>query len=231
MAFEFQPPPPPSTVQFDTPTVGRGRRRGWIIVGAVLLALGVAVGTLLMVRASTAVDDTVQSFARAPIGCTTTLQFDHSGLFTFYVETKGTIGTLGGDCSHDGGTFHHAGSVPTVNLDLTDAAGAPVALTNFRGVSYSTGRYSGTSVAQVLVGAAGTYRLQATADVTDIGVSIGGNPAAYRNELITWSVISGAVGVLIGGALIVFGARRRDDDLPPLLPPAGVPGPWAPPSW
>ena len=47
---------------------------------------------------------TSAAFARAPVGCETTLDFDRSGEFVLYIETTGQVDGIGGDCDVTGGT-------------------------------------------------------------------------------------------------------------------------------
>lgn len=226
---EFSPLPPPFLPQYEIPAappLGE-RRRGWMLVGVVLLLVGLATGAVLLVLAGTAEGRTVRAFARAPIGCTTTLRFDRAGVFTFYVETAGRTAALGGDCRTAGKAFRHQGASPTVDLELTDSSGAPVALSNFQDRSYSASGYEGRSLAQAAIPAPGTYRVAATADVADIGLAVGGSAVAYRNELVTWGAIALMVGGVMGGALLTFGARRRK----PETPPPSAAQVWAPPTW
>jgi hypothetical protein len=219
--------PPPVMPIVAQPAVGK-RRRGWMLVGSVLLLAGLVGGGVLLTLAQSAEGRTVRRFARAPIGCTTTLQFDRGGVFTFYVETAGRTAPLGGDCTTAGKTFLHRGSAPTVSLELTDSSGAPVALSNYQGQRYDASGFVGRSLAQASIPAAGTYRVAATADVADIGLAVGGSAVAYRNELVTWGAIALMVGGVVGGALLTFGARRRRPAPVELLP--AVTPPWAPPS-
>ena len=222
--------PPPLLPQYEAPTAPQrgARRRGWMLVGLVLLLVGMASGAVLFVLANGAEARTVRAFARAPIGCTTTLQFDRAGVFTFYVETVGRSAALGGDCRTAGKAFRHQGASPTVDLELTDSSGAPVALSNFQGRSYSVAGFEGRSLAQAAIPAPGTYRVAGTADVADIGLAVGGSSVAYRNELVTWGAIALMLGGVMGGALLTFGARRRKPDMPQ---PPPVPQVWAPPTW
>ena len=99
--LQSSPLPPPLLPQYEAPAAPQlgARRRGWMLVGLVLLLVGLASGAVLLVLAGTAEGRTVRAFARAPIGCTTTLQFDRAGVFTFYVETAGRTSALGGDCN------------------------------------------------------------------------------------------------------------------------------------
>lgn len=216
---------------FAPPVAPPRRRRGVGAIGVALLVAGVALGATLITQGSSAEADTVAGYARAPIGCSTTLRFDRSGMFTFFIETKGRVGSLGGNCARDNRSFEHSGSAPVVQLELTDAAGKPVALTNYDGMSYDTGSYVGVATAQAMVVAGATYRLAATASTDDIGVAVGGSPVARRNELITWGSISLFVGGLVGGALIAYGRRRNKPSSQWAAPTPSTNSPWAPPSW
>jgi hypothetical protein len=66
-----------------------GRRSGLLALGLALIVAGVAAAVAGVLVGSSRYDDGVKKLARAPVGCTTTLQFDHSGTYRMYLETKG----------------------------------------------------------------------------------------------------------------------------------------------
>ena len=107
--MSFQPqvtmvnPPPPVVAP---PTKGK-RRKGLIALGLILLLGGVLGGGAMVAKSMSNYEESVKSLARAPVGCTTTLVFDKPATFTVYIETKGKLGQLGGDCESAGSEYTH----------------------------------------------------------------------------------------------------------------------------
>ena len=69
----------------------RGRRRWLLVAGIVVLVGSIALAGGLWSAADQRYDDNVGAFARAPVGCETTLDFDRSGEFVLYIETTGQV--------------------------------------------------------------------------------------------------------------------------------------------
>ena len=121
--------------------------------------------------------DAVKSLARAPVGCTTTLVFDKPATFTVYIETKGKLGELSGDCEAIGSTYSHPGDkLPKVSMTLVDSNGDEVDLQRGVTATYDIDGYVGTAVRTVNIEEAGTYHLNVESDETDFAVAIGKNP-------------------------------------------------------
>jgi len=228
-----RPPVPPPPVSSPMVASGRGRRTG----AAVLVALvGLALGVALLLSAGLARTATVEGFARAPVGCTTTLQFDRAGVFTLYLETKGDVGQVDGDCSLNGSSYDHQGSEATVQTDLAAADGAAVAvesvdLTRF----YDTGAFRGSSIGIIRISAPGEYRLMVRSETDDVVVAVGGSPDADSRLLQLGGAVALVMGVLAAG-LVMGTGRRRPPVTPvqqerPVLPVQQFPPPqWGPPG-
>jgi hypothetical protein len=223
--MSYQPPPgpvptflvPPPPVPPTPPVPAKPpRRRGLIGVGVVLLLAGLVAGGVMFVLSTKAVGDTVKKFARAPVGCTTTLQFEKKAVFTIYVETKGVALDVGGDCSGNGSSYDRSGDPPpTVSLSLVDSKEAPVALTDSSAFSYDTDDYRGAAVQQVSITQPGTYRLTVQSAATDFAIAIGGDPDADARRMKYIGATAVAAGLLLGVLLMLLGLRRRT--LPPSI--------------
>ena len=99
------------------------RRAGLIGVGALLLVAGVIAGIVMFLASSSNYDDGVRNLARAPIGCTTSLEFDEAGTYTIFVETEGEIGELRGDCPNaDTDYSFDDDELPDVDVELPPGA-------------------------------------------------------------------------------------------------------------
>ena len=86
-------------------------------LGIVLLVVGVVTAAALWFGAGRRYDDAIAKLAPAPIGCNTTLVFDKTGTYTFFVETDGEIGRIEGDCQSDARSYDVDG-VPRVDADV-----------------------------------------------------------------------------------------------------------------
>ena len=111
------------------PAPTAGRRSGLVLLGVVLIVAAIVSTVALLLAASARYDRGVRNLARAPIGCTTTLQFDEGGTFVLYAETVGRIGALEGDCPNGSNEYRFEGAgVPTVDLSLVNSSDGVVAL-------------------------------------------------------------------------------------------------------
>ncbi len=200
-------PPPPADVA--PPPKGK-RRKGQMMIGIILLVGGLGGGVATVAKGMSNYKDAVRSLARAPVGCTTTLVFDKPATFTVYAETKGKLGTLGGDCKANGSSYSHPGDkLPKVSMTLVDSNGKEVSLDRGASASYDIDGYKGTGIRTMKIGQAGTYRLDVESNDTDFAVAIGRNPKDNSDKLM---VIGGAValgGLIFGLLFLLLGLRRR----------------------
>jgi hypothetical protein len=175
----------------------------------------------------------VKSLARAPVGCTTTLVFDKPATFTIYLETKGKLGKLGGDCQATGASYEHSGDkLPKVSLSLVaSSSGKEVDLKRGASATYNVSGYVGVGYRTVQISDAGNYRLNVESDETDFAVSIGKNPKEDSDLLKT---IGGSValgGFVLGLTFFLLGLRHRKPEFAPTdahVPPTGPITPWSP---
>ena len=240
------PPPPPFAPQYPygsasvTPTApapapGR-RRKGLLFTGITIAVLGVGAGVVLVALSGSATEETVKRFARAPVGCTTTLEFDKSATFTLYIETKGTIASVDGDCAGGGTTYQRGDDdLPQVSLILLNSSDQESALIAADSPTYSAGDFAGQAYQRVQITEPGTYRLTVTSSDTDFAIAVGGNPDADSNAMSLAGVGAATIGVLLGGLLILLGMRKRRSS-PPATPAPGPPTMWQPaptplPGW
>ncbi|MEQ1699967.1 MAG: hypothetical protein ABMA25_07650 [Ilumatobacteraceae bacterium] len=237
MSYQPQPPmgqpayTPMAAAAPQPAAVPPARSRGLLFGGIALAVVGIGAGAVLFGLSGSTEESTVQKFARAPAGCTTTLQFDRAGVFTLYTETKGTVGNPGGDCAANGGSYEYADDdLPRATLALVDEADAVQTLVDADGASYDVGGYRGQATQQVRIPAKGAYRLTVTSDATNFAIAIGGAPDADSSTMTTGGIVVALAGLVIGGLLIGLGLRKKGG--PTAAPaaagwspaPAGVPG-------
>ncbi len=210
------PPTPPGWIPVGAgapPTVpvtaaaggGRGRNKLLTGLGVVLIVAGVLGGLLLALGGSKRYSDGVKDLARGPANCVTTLDVDEEDTYYFYVESKGEVADVRGDCPATGDSFDTSDADPPT-LTLADEDGDNVRLRRADGVSYDTGGYQGELERTARLDA-GRYHLSVTAD-DDVVVAVGGDVESLKpNPLLP--IIVGLVGVLLGVLLIVLGRAKK----------------------
>jgi hypothetical protein len=219
-------PPPPA------PARPRPNRLRPLLVGLGLLSI--LVGVVLAAVAGRRYDDAVTDLAPAPVGCETSLEFDGAGTYTFFLETKGQVGELEGDCAATDREYEYEGeALPRVSLTLVDADGQEVDLDRVDGPSYDRAGREGTAVRRASIDGPGTYVLSVDADEPDVMVRVGKDPEQGVLPLRAGGgvlILGGMVAVVLG---LVLG---RDRSLPPAAggttpywQPSGGPPPVAPP--
>jgi hypothetical protein len=206
------------------PTATRNRAR---LVGLLAFVLALAGAVVLWLLAGKRYDDAVADLAPAPVGCETTLVFDQTGTYTFFVETAGSVGEIDGDCVSDDQDYDFEGAeTPRVELTLVDDDGDEVDLDRTSGPSYDRGGSSGAGVRTADIETAGEYVLRVSSDADDVMVRVGRDPS---NGVVAIRVGAGlllALGLVVGIVGLVLGRRSRTDT-------GGYPGfetPWPPMS-
>jgi hypothetical protein len=173
-----------------------------------VLLVGLVGGIAMLLLSGARREAAVEGLARAPLGCTTTLDFSKAGRFVVFVETSGTIGAVRGDCPNANRSYDHQGQVPDVEVDIVDLGGSALVLTADRSVSYDEAGFVGSSLARVEVSVAGEYQLTATSDVNDVVVTIGRNPDDAASMLTVGGFVAMAAGLLVGGVMLAVAMRR-----------------------
>src|SRR3954468_17401563 len=230
----YQPPPPHSPAVAPPPTKKGKRRKGLMITGLIVLLVGVLGGAAIIAKGMSNYKEAVKSLARAPVDCTTTLVFDKADSFTVYIETKGKLGELNGDCAATGNEYSHEGDkLPKVSLTLLNSAGEEVDMPAATGATYDVDGYVGQQTRSLEIFGPGTYRMNVASDEKDFAISIGKKPKD-DNDLMM--IIGGGLalaGLIVGLLLILLGLRRRSPA--PVVPDARNPmGPlpeWAPATY
>jgi hypothetical protein len=201
----------------------RAGRRVWMLALGVLVIVGSLGATVaLWIAGSNREADNVAGFARAPVGCDTTLNFESTGTFLLYVETSGRFGELAGACDAPPRYDRDVADVPVVVVTLRDPDGDVIDLDESGAVDYDVDGFVGTSIGEVQIDSEGDHVLT----VEPVGgetfaVAVGRQPD-QGVALLRWGALAAAIGgLLLGGLLLVLGSRR-----PPVVPAPATP--WTP---
>lgn len=208
----------------------RQSRSGAVAAAVFVLLAGVAGGIVMLLLADNRHDKAVEDLARAPIGCATTLDFADTGTFVLFVETKGKVGALDGDCPNANRSYAYAGAgAPDVDIILTDSDGTEVGVSRDRSKSYERGIYAGESVGTVTISASGEYVLTASSAEAEVVVTVGKDPADAMGSLRVGGFIAIGAGVVVGLLMLLLAMRRgKGQPVAPAAstaaPTAGMPG-------
>lgn len=240
--MSYQPSPygavPPTPAPYGAAPVQQApaaapvkKSKGLVWLGLALGVVGLGAGAALIVLSGSAKEETVKKFARAPVGCTTTLDFSKKATFTLYLETKGTLDDVGGDCGANGGSYDFGDdTLPKVTLSLVDSDDNEVDLSSADGPSYSAGAFKGQAIQTVSISDPGSYRLTVTSDAEEIAIAVGGDPDADASTMKSAGLGAIVAGLVLGGLLLVLGLRKKGGTAAPAAvaappyQPQGVPG-------
>jgi hypothetical protein len=211
----------------------------WLVaVGSLLLVALLATAAALWIAAGNRRADNVAGFARAPVGCETTLDFESTGTFVLYLETSGELGDLAGACGAPRRYDRDADDVARVELTLRDPDGDDIELGDPGGARYDVDGFVGSAVREVQIDALGDHVLTvAPADGAAFAIAVGRSPD-QGVALLRWGAFTAVIGGLVlGGLFLVLGTRRSAKPITPMVPwtpdergwPASPPGFPAPP--
>lgn len=200
-----------------------GTRRRWMIVlGVIVLVVFLVAAVVLWRAAGERESDNVAGFARAPVGCDTTLDFESTGTFVVYLETTGAFDQLSGECDADVVYDRDADDVPAVDLTLRGPDGGEISIEESTGVDYAVDGFVGTSVGEVQIDTTGDHVLTVAATGGDsFAIAVGRQPDEGVALLRWGAVVAAVVGLILGGLFLVLGSRRQ------AAPPSPAP-PWTP---
>jgi hypothetical protein len=157
----------------------RTGRRGWMVaLGSLVLVVLLATAAALWNAAGDRRADNVAGFARAPVGCDTTLDFESTGTFVLYVETSGELDDdLAGACDAQQRYDRDADDIPQVELVLRDADGDEVELRDTGEVGYDVDGFVGSAVHEVQIDTPGDHVLTVAPSGGDaFAIAVGRTP-------------------------------------------------------
>ncbi len=213
----------------------RAGRRVWMVaVGSLLLVVLLATSVALWEAAVDRRADNVAGFARAPVGCDTTLDFESTGTFVMYVETTGRLDDLAGECDAQLRYDRNADDVPRVELTLRDPDSDVIELDEAPEISYDVDGFVGSAVHEVDIEVPGDHLLTVAPTGGDaFAVAVGRSPDDGV-ALLRWAAVAAAIGGLVlGGLFLVLGSRRPPTPVTPEAPwtPDGQGWPASPPGF
>ena len=205
-----------------------------LVAGVVVLVVMLGAAVALWVASGERRSDNVANFARAAVGCDTTLDFEATGTFVLYIETSGEFDQLAGACDADRRYDRDPDDVPDLDLVLLDPNGEPLELDEADADAYDVDGFVGTAALTVEIETPGDHVLTV--------VPTGGAPFAVavgRSSdqgvaLLRWGAIAAAIaGLVVGGLLLVLGSRSKPGPVAPAAPwsPEGAPWPASPPGF
>jgi hypothetical protein len=189
----------------------RSRGRGTAAAfGLVLLLGGLAAGAVMFVYASRLHDKAIDDFARAGVGCRTTLEFDATGTFYVYEETAGGLDSSG-DCEPAG--------QPGQPFGVEVASGPDeVALVPDESITYDDGDHTGRSTSRFVVETEGQYEISVRGPDAGVVAAIGRDPDDGVDRTRAGAIAVAAAGVVLGGLLLVLAGRRSKRASTPSVP-------------
>ncbi len=213
-----------------------GKRRGRLIAGIVVLVAGIVGALGLWLGANARLDAAVDGLARGPVGCDTVLDFDDTGKYVVFIETKGSLDVSRGDCAADASVDWAGDELPAANVTLSNPDGDAVEITSDDGIDYDAGGSQGSSIGTVTIEQAGDHLLRVESDDEGFYVSIGHNPNDGVALMRIGALALLVAGIVVGVALIMTGRRRGDTTAPApaaaWVPTAAAPGwPQSPPGF
>lgn len=185
-------------------------------LGFFLLFAGIVGGVVLYVVSQQRPGQAVDGFARAPVGCTTTLEFSEIG--DFYVfEEVGPAESVGGcqPVADPSAAFSVA-----FEGDL-----APTRVVPDDSVSYDVDGFDGRSIERITIDEPGRYTVAVQGDDLTVLAAIGRDPAEDVDDLRRNALVVALIGVVLGLLLLVV-SGRGSKKAAIIAPPTG-PG-WGP---
>ena len=206
-----------------------GRRPGRLLtlLGVFIIVVGLAGALLLVGAASERQANAVEGFARAPVGCDTTLDFVESGEYLVFVERSGSTQAVSGDCDAPS-AYDLQGAIDVV-VTLVDPDGADIELDRAIGsVDYDIDGYVGQAAFSADIAVAGDHVMRVESDSGSFAVAVGRDPGDGLPELFAAAAAAGVGGVIVGLGMILAGRSRRKSATPRLAPTGPYGAPFSP---
>lgn len=170
-------------------------------IGLFLLFAGLVGGGVLYVVSRQRPSQAVDGFARAPLGCTTTLEFSEVGTFYVFEEAGVTFEPVAGGCQ----PVATPGSAFAVQFT---GDRVPEALVQDGSISYDVDGFDGRSVQRVEVTEPGEYAVAVSGSDLSVVAALGRDPNEGVDDLRRTALVVAIGGVVLGLALLTLAGRR-----------------------
>ena len=211
--MSFQPMP--GTGQVLEPTSTSNRRKRFLLLGLASLVAGLVAALGLTIASRNQYADAVGKLQRAPVGCNTEFDFTQTGVFILYLETKGHIGSIDGDCAGAESAYSRtAANRPRVSLLLSADNLDKVGLDRTQAASYDADGFVGQAFREATIDQPGIYTLSVESAESDFAIAIGRNPRRDTEGLKKIGLAIGLGGLLLGALLALVGLRSASGAKP-----------------
>ena len=170
-------------------------------LGLFCLFAGLVGGAVLYAVAERRPAQTVEGFARAPVGCNTTLEFVDTGTFYVFEEVGADATEIGNGCQPV------ADPTARFAVEFTGEL-TPVVTDEVVAISYDTNGYDGRSVQSIEIVEPGQYTIEVTGDDLTVAAAIGRDPAEGVDGLRRAALILAVAGIALGLMLLTLSGRR-----------------------
>jgi hypothetical protein len=170
-------------------------------LGLFLLFAGLVGGGVLYIVAQRRPAQTVDGFARAPVGCTTTLDFTETGTFYVFEEVGADAATVGNGCQPV--------ADPSADFEVTFTGElTPSIVDDAETVSYDVDGFDGRSVQRIEITEPGQYTVEVLGDDLTVVAALGRDPDEGVDDLRRSALILAIVGIVLGLLLLTLAGRR-----------------------
>ncbi len=168
-----------------------------------MIVVGLVAAVVMWTVGGTRQTDAVEGFARAPVGCDTTLDFVETGEYFVFIESAGQLDEIRGDCDIEG-RYDVGSGTPDVEITIVDPDGAPVDLDRaVTTLDYDEGGFVGSAAFTIDIAQTDDHVVRVeSADDEVFVVAIGRDPADGVAALRLGAVALG----------LARAARRRGPD-------------------
>jgi len=177
----------------------------------VLLFTGLIVGGVMFVSSRQRHDKTVEAFARAGVGCTTTLKFSETGEFFVFEETGTPIEVL-----DEVGCQPLATPGQPFGFEISGPADVPVRADS--SITYEIDELTGASVATFEIETDGLYKIAVVGSDVSTVAAVGRDPSSGVSQLRRGAIVVAAAGLLLGGLLLGLAGTRSKRAATPSIP-------------
>lgn len=178
--------------------------------GFVLLFAGLIGGGVLFYLSLQRHDDAIESFARAGVGCTTTLDFSETGEFFVFEETGAAFVVPEGGCTPE--------ATPGQPFAFDISGPSAVSPRGDTSITYDTDDFSGRAVARFEIETSGLYEIEVRGSDVGTVAAVGRDPSRDVDRMRTGAIAVAVAGIVLGGLLLALAGRRSKRAATPAIP-------------